>query len=131
MIVLTAASVLFAMEPLSRLGAADQSWFRMEQDFLVITFVVLVITTLLLWSRVRWVLVPSIGSARGLWLLLGVAHHRHDSQWELLGTTGPDVPGLHGALSFSRCALSGDLGQELFPSRIILQMLCHTNSPCP
>ena len=70
-------------------------------------------------------------SARGLWLLLGVAHHRHDSQWELLGTTGPDVPGLHGALSFSRCALSGDLGQELFPSRIILQMLCHTNSPCP
>jgi hypothetical protein len=61
-IVLTAASILCAFEPLSMLGATDQSWLPMERGFLVATFIALVVTTLLLWARVRWALVPAVAA---------------------------------------------------------------------
>ena len=61
-IVLTAASILCAFEPLSMLGATDQSWLPMERGFLIVISIALVITTLLFWARVRWALAPAVAA---------------------------------------------------------------------
>ena len=83
-VVLTAASILCAFEPVSMLGATDQSWLPMERGFLVVIFVALVVATLLLWARVRWALVPAISTnvvfgTYLAWLITGTIRNQNYS----------------------------------------------------
>jgi hypothetical protein len=81
---LTGASVLCAFEPLSMLSATDQSWLPMERGFLIAIFIALVITTLLLWSRVRWAVAPTVAAHAVFgcyfaWLIIGTIRSQNYS----------------------------------------------------
>ena len=56
LIQVTLATVLCTLEPLSMLSATHQYWLPMEDPFLALCGVTLIIATILLWSRFAWVL---------------------------------------------------------------------------
>jgi hypothetical protein len=76
-ILLTVATVLCTIDPLSMLGAANQGWLPMEQTFLASSVAALILATILLWGRVRWVL-PLVVAA---YFVFGVYH-----AWKIYGT---------------------------------------------
>ncbi len=59
---LTTATVLCTLDPISMLGATDQGWLPMERTFLAASVLAVSLTTILLWSRLRWAL-PLVVSA--------------------------------------------------------------------
>jgi hypothetical protein len=75
--VLTVATVVCALEPLSMLGATDQGWFPMEPTFLAASVGALVLATVLLWSRVRWALPLAVVA----YFVFGCYH-----AWKIYGT---------------------------------------------
>jgi hypothetical protein len=70
LILLMAATVLCALQPLSIIGATDQSWLPMEQAFLAATVGVLILSTALLWARIRSA--PALTVAA--YLVFGIYH---------------------------------------------------------
>jgi len=77
LVLLTVATVLCALEPLSMLDATDQGWLPMEQGLLAASVGALVIASVLLWSRVRWAL-PLVVVA---YFVFGCYH-----AWKIYGT---------------------------------------------
>ena len=76
-ILLTVATVLCALEPLAMLDATDQGWLPTEQAFLAASVSALVLTTILLWSRIRWALPLAVAA----YFVFGFYH-----AWKIYGT---------------------------------------------
>ena len=81
LILLTVATVLCALERFAMLGATDQVWLPKEQAFVVASVAALVLTTILVWSRVRWVLPLAVAA----YFVFGFYH-----AWKIYGTIQSD-----------------------------------------
>ena len=77
LILLTVATVVCALQPLAMLGATDQGWLSKEQTFLVASVAALILTTILIWLRIRWALPLAVAA----YFVFGFYH-----AWKIYGT---------------------------------------------